>query len=171
MKIQTQSTVKPKKYSIERIEDSKCTVLFFDNVEEKQDEENNIIYVYDMYDIEVLYRENLKESIENNYEKWLEEAKNKSYNEAAEKVRKKRNELLLESDKEMCIDRLGIEIPENINMTNAITILVDLLKTLFKILKGDVSTYRKELRDITKQDGFPYNVKFPIKPIKEESEE
>ena len=98
MKVQTQSTEKPKKYSIENIEDSKCTVLFFDNIKETQNEEKNIIYNYDMYDMNLTYREGLEEKIENNYEKWLEEAKKIAYNEAATQVRIKRDKLLADTD-------------------------------------------------------------------------
>lgn len=39
-------------------------------------------------------------------------------------------------------------------------------------INGNYAKYRQELRDITKQEGFPFNVVFPTKPnTNEESEE
>lgn len=171
MKVQTQSTIRPEKYSIENIEDSKCTVLFFDNIEEKQDEEGSIIYIYDMYDMQVSYRESLEEQIKTNLEKWLEEAKIKAYEYEAKKVREIRNKLLEETDKEMCIDRLNIELPEDLTMTNLISGLKKFFMGFSEIFNGDMAKYRQKLRDITKQDGFPYNIKFPIKPSTKDKEE
>nr|DAN95234.1 MAG TPA: tail assembly chaperone protein [Caudoviricetes sp.] len=138
MKVQTQSTEKPKKYSIENIEDSKCTVLFFDNIKETQNEEKNIIYNYDMYDMNLTYREGLEEKIENNYEKWLEEAKKIAYNEAATQVRIKRDKLLADTDWTQMND----------------TALSEEKKEKYK-------KYRKDLRDVPQQKDFPYNVVFP----------
>lgn len=138
MKVQTQSTERPEKYSIENIEGSKCTVLFFDNIEESQNEENNTIYNYDMYDMELTYREGLEEKIESNYELWLEEAKKIAYNEAAIEVRRKRDKLLSDTDWTQISD---VDLSEE-------------EKEKYRI-------YRQALRDIPQQQGFPYNVDFP----------
>ncbi len=138
MKVQTQSTEKPKKYSIENIEGSRCTVLFFDNIKEMQDEENNKIYNYDMYDMNLTYREGLEEKIENNYEKWLEKAKKIAYDEEATRVRIKRDKLLADTDWTQMSD----------------TALSEEEKEKYK-------TYRQDLRNVPQQKDFPYNVVFP----------
>ena len=146
--------------------------FFFDDIKEEIQEIENFenketetkkVYSYDIYTIKTVYRENLAEKIEENIEKWLKSAKNVSYNEAAAEVRTKRNELLKESDAEMCIDRLGIEIPEEITVTNLLTVVTKVFKGISNILNNNMSKYRQELRDITKQEGFPYNVKWPSK--------
>lgn len=64
-------------------------------------------------------------------------------NKAAASVRAKRNALLDASDKEMTVDRIEREPAEKVNAWKE---------------------YRQELRDITKQEGFPFDVVFPQKP-------
>lgn len=173
MKQKTYSNIKPEKnYDIQNIENGKCTVLFFDNIQEERQEVSTleseettekIIYSYDIYSIEVAYRENLAERIETNIEKWLNAVKEKDYNEVAAEIRKKRNELLAETDKEMCIDRLGLKFPTDLSMTNIISSLKDFFDGFANISKSNIAKYRQELRDITKQEGFPYNVIWPTK--------
>lgn len=169
--MQIESTIKPSKFKIDEVENGKCTVLFFDNIVEQSTESENkesvIKYVYDMYKVAAQYRENLAEEIENNYEKWLEFAKKEEYENLAEEIRAKRNELLKDTDKEMCIDRLNLNFPDNLSMTNIISSLKDFFDGFASISKSNIAKYRQELRDITKQEGFPYNVKWPTKDKEE----
>lgn len=172
MKQRTYSSIKPeKKFNIENIENGKCTVLFFDDIQEEKQEvdlENEgstekVVYSYDVYTIEVSYRDNLAQAIEDNIEKWLKDVKEKDYNEVAAEVRQKRNDLLKDTDKEMCIDRLNFNFPENLTMTNIISSLKDFFYGFANISKSNIAKYRQELRDITKQEGFPYKVVWPTK--------
>lgn len=177
MKQKTYSNIKPEKgFDIGKVENGKCTVLFFDNIQEEKQEVSNleneestekIVYSYDAYTIEVAYRENLAEKIENDIEDWLKFVKEKDYNEVAAEVRAERNELLKETDKEMCIDRLNFNFPENLSMTNIISSLKDFFDGFANISKSNIAKYRQELRDITKQEEFPYNVKWPTKDKEE----
>ena len=176
MKQKTYSDIKPeKKFSIENIENGKCTVLFFDNIQEEVQEitslenqtETKKVYSYDVYTLETSFRDNLAEIIEKNTDKWLKDVKEKDYNEVAAEVRAKRNELLKETDKEMCLDRLGIEIPENISTTNLLSVVTGVFKGIAKILNNNMSKYRQELRDLTNQEGFPYNIVWPTKDKEE----
>ncbi len=178
MRQKTYSDIRPEKgYDIENVENGKCTVLFFDNIEEESQEIPNveneetttkIMYSYDLYVLEVTYRENLAEEIERNLENWLNKAKEEDYNEVAAEIRTKRNELLAETDKEMCIDRLGLKFPTDLSMTNIINSLKQFFEGFSDICNGKMAKYRQELRDITKQEGFPYNVVWPTKDKKEE---
>ena len=79
--------------------------------------------------------------------------------DAAFYARKIRNKLLDETDKEMSLDRLGI------NTSSAVRFIAS-LKTIFD---GEWAKYRQELRDISKQDGFPLNITFPVPPDNEET--
>ena len=176
MKQKTYSDIKPeKKFSIENIENGKCTVLFFDNIQEEAQEitslenqtETKKVYSYDVYTLETSFRDNLAEIIEKNTDKWLKDVKEKDYNEVAAEVRTKRNELLKETDKEMCLDRLGIEIPENLSMTNIISALKGFFDGFSNISKSNIAKYRQELRDLTNQEGFPYNIVWPTKDKEE----
>ena len=73
--MKTESTVKPNKYDIEERENGKVAVLFFTNIEEKLKDEQKI-YSYDKYIFITKNQLNLKERIEQNYNNWLEYAKN-----------------------------------------------------------------------------------------------
>lgn len=162
--MQVENSVKPnKRFIIEDFGNGKCTVSFFYNIVEEIVRENDKKYVYDMYTIELDNREELSEEIENNYEQWLQFAKEEDYEKLAAEVRKKRNELLKDTDKEMCIDRLGLDIPAEISMTNLISCLKQFFEGFSNVYNGKIAKYRQELRDITKQEGFPYNVVWPTK--------
>lgn len=173
MRQRTYSDIKPEKgFNIENVENGKCTVLFFDDIKEEIQEIENFenketetkkVYSYDIYTVETVYRENLAEKIEENIEKWLKKAKDVSYNEAAEEVRAKRNELLKETDKEMCLDRLNIKFPKELSMTNILTGLKEFFDGFSSISNGKIAKYRQALRDVPQQEGFPYNIKWPNK--------
>lgn len=169
MKQKTYSDIRPEKnFSIENIENGKCTVLFFDNIKEEVQEVSNIenteiaekkIYSYDTYSLEVPYRENLKEVIEADINNWLKDVKQKSYDIVAAEVRAKRDNLLQETDPEMCLDRIGLEVPEG----SSFTVWISFLKKIGDVVTGKMSKYRQALRDIPEQEGFPYNVVWPTK--------
>lgn len=71
-----------------------------------------------------------------------------------------RDRLLKESDAELAVDRMGLEVPEG----NTFSAWLDFLKGLGEMLKGKWAKYRQELRDLPQQEGFPLNTKFPEKP-------
>ena len=79
--------------------------------------------------------------------------------DAAFYARKIRNKLLEETDKEMSLDRLGLDT------STALKFIV----SLTSVLNGAWTTYRQELRDISKQDGFPFNIIFPVSPDNDET--
>ena len=155
--------------------DGKCTVYFFDNIQEetkqKENEDPQTIYIYDMYEINPYYRENLQEDLQENLKVWLEFAKQQEYDKLAQKIREKRDELLAETDKEMCLDRLELNMPEDITMTNIVSGIKDFFTSLKEIFTSDMAKYRQSLRDIPQQPGFPYEVTFPEKPKINEKEE
>ena len=80
---------------------------------------------------------------------------------AAELARKIRNKLLDSTDKEMSLDRLGLD-------TSSAT---KFISSLSKIFDSAWAKYRQELRDITKQEGFPFDIKFPQAPNETETED
>lgn len=159
--MKTESTIRPENdFMIENIKGNSCEVVFFDTILEEKKEEETTIYFYNTYRITLPYRSDLADVIEANIKLWLDYAKQVDFDSKAKEVREIRNKLLQESDKNMVLDRLGFEIPESITMTNILTVI----KSFFAVLNGDWAIYRQQLRDITKQEGFPYNVEFPKKP-------
>lgn len=81
--------------------------------------------------------------------------------QAAALVRKIRNRLLDNTDKEMSLDRLGLDT------SSAATFIASLIR----IFNGDWARYRQALRDITEQAGFPFAVTFPTPPGGEAADE
>ncbi len=167
--MKVESNLKPEnKFEIENIIDGKCDIVFFDNVQEIEAiEENEKKYSFDTYRLKANYRDELEKELNDDIEKykeWLQLAKDTEFNELATIIREKRNKLLQESDKYMCLDRLGIEIPENITTGTIISVVKKFFEGLGESINGNYAKYRQALRDITKQDGFPYNVEFPIEP-------
>lgn len=163
--MKTESTIRPENdFMIENIKGNSCEVVFFDTILEEKKEEETTIYVYNTYRITLPYRSDLADVIEANIKLWLDYAKQVDFDSKAKEVREIRDKLLQESDKNMVLDRLGFEIPESITMTNILTVIKSFFAVLENAKNGDWAIYRQQLRDITKQEGFPYNVKFPEKP-------
>ena len=79
---------------------------------------------------------------------------------AADAARALRNRLLDLSDREMPLDRLGLDT------SSAIAFLA----SLRQIFSGKWAVYRQALRDLPQQEGFPFDVTFPIAPDKKEDE-
>lgn len=81
---------------------------------------------------------------------------------AAEMARKIRNRLLDKSDARMSLDRIGLD-------TSNTTAFLSSLKNIFK---NDWAVYRQHLRDITAQEGFPFNIDWGVSPdAKKEGDE
>lgn len=71
----TQSNTQPTTaFEIEMRTDGQCDILFYENVKEIEKEEQ-LNYEYDFYRLPAVYRKTLTESVEENYDAWLEMAK------------------------------------------------------------------------------------------------
>lgn len=188
-------------FEINNIQGNICDVVFFDvsNLLEEKDENNNISYEYDAYTIKnTSYRTNLGTDISENYDKWYNYAIQYEKDVLMAEIRAKRNELLKDTDKEVALDRLGIEFPDiefpeldqpkELSISNYLSYLKDLgnsfaaiiklIKPLIQALTNkkyvDMVLYRQKLRDITKESNnpnFPYNVIFPKNPNEDSTEE
>lgn len=161
--MKTKSTIAPEKFKIGDRKGNLIEVAFFDDVKEIQEEESTQ-YEYSVYTIKTIYREDLESYINGNYEDYLALAKETDYQLEASKVREKRNELLADSDKFLLLDRLGISLPSEITATTLLSSIKEFFDNLKEVLNGEWAEYRQKLRDLTKQEGFPYNVEFPKKP-------
>ena len=75
-----------------------------------------------------------------------------------------RNRKLAESDGELAFDRFGIELPDNISMTNIVNAFKNLIAGLKLLLNGSWAAYRQALRDLPEQEGFPFNINWPKQP-------
>lgn len=81
---------------------------------------------------------------------------------AAEMARKIRNRMLDKSDAQMSLDRIGLDTSTS----------VAFLSSLKNIFNNDWAVYRQHLRDITAQDGFPFNIDWGVSPdAKKEGDE
>ncbi len=160
--MKAESNIQPAKFEIENIKEDRCEIVINSNFQEIADNENTK-YTFDSYRLEVCYNKDLKNDVENNYEKYLEIAKNNEEKALSAEIRKRRDELLRETDQEMCIDRLNFNFPENLSMTNIISSLKDFFDGFANISKSNIAKYRQALRDIPQQEGFPYNIIWPNK--------
>lgn len=157
--MKAESNIQPKSFEIENIKDDRCEIVINANIQKIEDDET-IKYTFDSYRLNICYNKDLKEEIESNYEKYLEIAKNNEEKELAIEIRKKRDELLKETDQEMCIDRMGLEIPNGTTFSSWLSFFRNFANI---ITEGKIAKYRQALRDIPQQEGFPYNVVWPNK--------
>lgn len=164
----TESTIKPLNFRIGDHKGNLIEVVFFDEIEEvkrtSSDGSEQTVYLYYEYKINIVNRNDIETYINDNYETWLQVAKNNFIASKSAEIRAIRDKLLADSDKHVLIDRLDIEIPETINAATMLNVVKDLFSSLGNLLNGDWSTYRQALRDITKQPNFPYDVEFPKIP-------
>lgn len=81
---------------------------------------------------------------------------------AAEMARKIRNRMLDKSDAQMSLDRISLDTSTS----------VAFLSSIKNIFNNDWAVYRQHLRDITAQEGFPFNIDWGVSPdAKKESDE
>ena len=99
----------------------------------------------------------LMETLKAAYERACEE---RNEEDAAAFARKIRNKMLDDSDNRMSLDRFGLVVPMGITFTA----WLQFFKGLGNIITGEWAKYRKALRDLPEQEGFPFNVEFPIPP-------
>lgn len=163
--MRTESNIFPQPLVVNRLDGDMAEIIFTENIttEEKtgtQNGETETVYKYDEYRLVIPYRENLLQIITANTELWIVKAKEAEYNALAAAIREKRNALLKESDERMCIDRIGLNVPAGSTFASWLSFL----RALGGAIAGEWAVYRQELRDITMQEGFPYNVTFPDKP-------
>ena len=72
-----------------------------------------------------------------------------------------RNRMLDKSDAQMSLDRIGLDTSST----------VAFLSSLKNIFGNSWSVYRQHLRDITKQEGFPFNIDWGVSPDAEQDSE
>lgn len=169
MKIKkTESTIRPLDFRIGDHKGNLIEVVFFDDIEEvkkkSEDGTEQTVYLYYEYTVKVVNRSDLESYINDNFEIWLQVAKDNFITSKSAEIREKRNKLLEESDKYMILDRLTMNFPQEISLTNVVSVVKDFFKTLSDIKNGSWAKYRQELRELPNQEGFPYDVKFPDKP-------
>ena len=115
----------------------RAIIRFAENVIEEKREEDTL-FSYDEYQIETKNRTMLKISIEKNFEDWLARAKQAETDLLAARARDKRNKMLEETDFYFLSDR-----------------------ELDSAKRSALEAYRRALREITKQPGFPYKIIWP----------
>lgn len=79
---------------------------------------------------------------------------------AADAARALRNKLLDLSDREMSLDRLGLDTSSTFAF----------ITSLGHIFSGGWAVYRQALRDLPQQEGFPLNVIWPSEPVEYKEE-
>lgn len=168
--MKAESNLKPQnEFEIENIINGKCDIVFYDNIKEVEEEidgETKIKYEYDIYRLATNYRDDLENDLNTNNDKlvaWKKKAVKNETDELANAIRAERDKLLKETDAEMCLDRIGIELPDTITATNLLAVVSSLFKTFKEVMTGKNARYRQALRDIPQQKGFPYNVIWPSK--------
>ena len=158
MRAKTFYTERPSAYEIKNGDAGQKIICFRQNIEEIETEDGTQ-YTADEYTLTVTDTQTLEERVANNIEAWRERAISEDYNRAAAEIRAIRDKLLAESDKEMMLDRMGLEAPTGVSFSA----WLEFLKKIGSALSGDLAKYRQELRDIPQQEGFPYCVVFPTK--------
>lgn len=159
--MRTESNIRPEAAEIEITANGIAEVILRENITEET-REGATMYQYDEYRMPVPYRDNLLENVQKTLDAWMTSARNAEYARLAAEVRAKRDALLAETDKEMCLDRLGLTSPEG----STVTAWIGFLKTIASAVFGPMAKYRQALRDIPQQEGFPYDVTFPVPPEK-----
>ena len=157
--MRTESNIRPEAAEIEIAANGMAEVILRENITEET-REDATMYRYDEYRMPVPYRDNLLENVQKTLDAWMTSARNAEYARLAAEVRAKRDALLAETDKEMCLDRLGLTSPEG----STFTAWMGFLKTIASAVFGPMAKYRQALRDVPQQEGFPYSVEFPQPP-------
>ena len=141
--MKAESTIMPDApYTLEDLGGDICALTFYENITEMPADpgvEDATKYQYDEYRLEVSNRDGLIANIESNQSAWLQAAKNAEFETLATEARGKRDKLLTKSDKYALSDYPITEDQRDL-----------------------VATYRQALRDVPEQEGFPYEIVWPV---------
>ena len=159
MRIATELAERPPAFTVSH-EGNKAVIIFYTDDQEKPREDGETAYEAVSWVIERPWAENIEARIRDGLDEWLALAQSDSFAQAAAEVRALRNQMLADSDSLMALDRLGLTVPSGTTFTAWLTFF----KKLGEVLLGGIATYRQALRDVTQQEGFPYNVVWPEKP-------
>ena len=138
MKIES-ATVQPH-YILEPLDGGRVRVSLYANEEEIVTEDGSH-YLYDRYVVEVINRPQLAAYISGNLDGWIAAAAEKEYEEVAAAARAARNALIAATD-----------------------YLFESDYPITKAKKAEWAAYRQALRDVPEQEGFPYEINWPVKP-------
>lgn len=135
------SDILPASVEIEK-EENYCRVTLNTNIKQETISDENgehVEYTYDTYTENQIFYEGLQNEIEAHFNEFLEEFINLEIAALSKPIREKRNKLLADTDwtqmKDADLDEAAIDMYQ---------------------------TYRQELRDITDQPNFPYEVDWPV---------
>ena len=161
--MKTESTTKQPKYIFEPLPYGRVRVTLYAN-ETPVERDDGEHYVYDAYTVETTDRPALAEIISGNLDGWIAACAKAEYDEAAAAIRAVRDRLLSDSDAKMLLDRMGLDLPDNITATTMLKVFKDFIAALKNAVAGDWAKYRQALREIPDQPGFPYEIDWPDKP-------
>lgn len=153
----------PSKYVVIPEDPASVTIKLRDNISALSLDDGTK-YQADEYVLVLPLSSDIESKIESDFQGWLQWAKTIDFEKTAADVREKRDKLLKESDQYMTIDRIGISLPDTITASTMLTAFRSLISSLKQATNGNMAVYRQALRDITKSEGFPYDVVFPQKP-------
>ena len=125
------------------------TATFYANLAEAVETDGSTgeavtLWTYEQYELPVQLTSNLEAQITENYDVWLQKAKDFELAQEEQKVREYRDKLLNECDLVYC------------NAAN--------WAAMGKEKRAQWQKYKQGLRDVTKQEGFPGQLVFPVKP-------
>ena len=76
--MKAESNIKPSKFEIENIQNDRCDVVLYSNIQEVVEEEN-VKYTFELHRLNICHNNNIAEEIEKDFDKYLEIAKNNEY--------------------------------------------------------------------------------------------
>lgn len=162
--MRTESNIRPNELEIFKLSHSSARITFCADIQEVQvetpDGEPAVKYEYNSYDLIVPFSENLEQRIKTHFSEWLDKARLLEVETLSQEARTLRDKLLVESDSAMLLDRMSLDVSGGSSFTS----WLKFLKGLVSALTGSWATYRKALRDLPEQEGFPYNIQWPEKP-------
>lgn len=162
--MRTESNIRPNELEVFKLSHSSARITFCTNIQEvpveSPDGEPTVRYEYDSYDLIVPFSENIEQRIRSRFNEWLAKAQQLEVETLSQEARALRDKLLAESDSAMLLDRMSLDVSGGSSFTS----WLKFLKGLVSALTGSWATYRKALRDLPEQEGFPYNIKWPEKP-------
>ena len=139
--MKAESNISPNTQYEFEIHGDNVNITLFDNIVKMEADDGTPKYVYDVYYITVINRPGLISDLDNSINKWIIAARDSEYNKMAATIREKRDLLLSATDYLMTQD-YPISVSDRLL----------------------IAEYRQALRDIPEQNGFPFDVMFPIKP-------
>lgn len=162
LKTYAEYSARPSPYEVQRgASDGQARVTLRDQIAQMESgESGGERWSATEYTLTMPWRAGLEADVAAATAAWLENFRAEAARVTASAIRAQRDKLLAATDQRVALDRLGLSVPDG----GTFTAWLSFFRAMGTALTGGWASYRQALRDLPRQEGFPFAVTWPTPP-------